>query len=81
MPGEIASAAFLVEGRGEALHPLASALREFESEYLRRALALTDGQKARAAKILGISRKNLWEKLRAHGISDSDAEELTDSVR
>ena len=44
---------------------LADAVREFEQEYLQRALALADGQKTKAAKLLGISRKNLWEKLKA----------------
>ena len=27
------------------------------------------GKKMKAAEILGISRKNLWEKLRLHGIA------------
>jgi transcriptional regulator of acetoin/glycerol metabolism len=35
------------------------------------ALSSTGGRKARAAEILGISRKNLWEKLRAHGLGSS----------
>jgi DNA-binding NtrC family response regulator len=39
------------------------------------ALAITDGRRARAADLLGISRKNLWEKLRAHGIDDGDGDE------
>ncbi|MFN7134647.1 MAG: sigma-54 interaction domain-containing protein, partial [Myxococcales bacterium] len=55
--------------------PLAVALREYEREYLLRALAAADGKKTRAAELLGISRKNLWEKLKGHGIVDSDFEE------
>ncbi|MFT5432594.1 MAG: DNA-binding NtrC family response regulator [Myxococcota bacterium] len=43
---------------------LPDAVREFEQEYLRRALAMADGNKTRAAHLLGISRKNLWEKLK-----------------
>ena len=51
--------------------PLGAALKEFEREYLLRALAEADGKRTLAAEILGISRKNLWEKLRMHGFSDS----------
>ncbi|MBI2897186.1 MAG: hypothetical protein HYY06_26755, partial [Deltaproteobacteria bacterium] len=40
-----------------------------------RALGLAGGKRGRAADLLGISRKNLWEKLRAHDISDSDLDE------
>ena len=46
-----------------------AALKEFEHEYLLRALAQANGKKMKAAEILGISRKNLWEKLRLHGIA------------
>ncbi|MFN7134525.1 MAG: helix-turn-helix domain-containing protein, partial [Myxococcales bacterium] len=59
----------------EGVRPLAMAAREFEREYLLRALGQAGGRKARAAELLGISRKNLWEKLRSHGISDSDLED------
>ena len=38
-------------------------LAEVESEYLRNTLAATKGNKAEAARILGISRKNLYERL------------------
>jgi DNA-binding NtrC family response regulator len=50
------------------------ALREFEREYLVRAMGQAGGKRVRAAEILGISRKSLWEKLRLHGISDAEAE-------
>jgi DNA-binding NtrC family response regulator len=58
------------------LRSLSAALKEFEHEYLMRALAQANGKKMKAAEILGISRKNLWEKLRLHGIAaESEAEE------
>jgi two-component system, NtrC family, response regulator AtoC len=57
------------------IRPLAVAMKEFEREYLSRALELADRKRARAAEMLGISRKNLWEKLRSHNISDGDHED------
>jgi DNA-binding NtrC family response regulator len=58
------------------LRSLSAALKEFEHEYLMRALAQANGKKMKAAEILGISRKNLWEKLRLHGIAaETEAEE------
>jgi two-component system response regulator AtoC len=60
---------------GGQLRSLSAALKEFEHEYLMRALAQANGKKMKAAEILGISRKNLWEKLRLHGIAaETDAE-------
>ena len=38
-------------------------LAELEAEYVRETLAATKGNKSEAAKILGISRKNLYERL------------------
>lgn len=55
----------------EGVRPLQVAIKEFEHQYLLRALAAADGKKARAADMLGISRKNLWEKLRSHEIQDA----------
>jgi len=55
--------------------PLAAVLKQAEREHLLKALAIADGKRVRAAELLGISRKNLWEKLRAHGIADSDLDE------
>ena len=61
---------------GGSLRSLGAALKEFEHEYLMRALAQANGKKMKAAEILGISRKNLWEKLRLHGIAaEIEAEE------
>jgi DNA-binding NtrC family response regulator len=40
-------------------------LAEIEREYIRRVLASVDGNKTRAAKILGIDRKTLREKLKS----------------
>ena len=56
-----------------AVRPLSVALREFELQYLRRALKAADNKRTRAAEMLGISRKTLWEKLRNVGVaSDAD---------
>jgi DNA-binding NtrC family response regulator len=54
-------------GAGE-LMTLDEARRTAEVRAIRAALKHTDGHKAQAAKILGISRKNLWEKMRDYDI-------------
>ena len=45
------------------------ALAEVERRYIELVLREVDGSQTRAAKILGISRKALWEKRRRYGIS------------
>jgi two-component system, NtrC family, response regulator HydG len=57
------------------LRPLQLAVKEFEREYLARAVRAAGGRRGRAAEMLGISRKSLWEKLRAHGIASEETEE------
>jgi DNA-binding NtrC family response regulator len=59
----------------KAMRPLEAVLKQAEREHILRALAMAHGKRVRAAELLGISRKNLWEKLSAQGISDSDIEE------
>jgi len=50
---------------GDALRqPLSDHLQECERAYIRRALTECDGRIADTAALLGISRKNLWEKMR-----------------
>ena len=46
-----------------AFASLSHAVREFEQDYMRRALVLADGNKTRAARILNIERKTLYRKL------------------
>ena len=70
LPRDIAHSGDVVLTGSPLPRPLGAALKEFEREYLLRALAEADGKRTLAAEILGISRKNLWEKLRMHGFSD-----------
>ena len=56
------------DGAGEALVALKEIVREAEAAHIRRVLRASEGHRARAAEILGISRKNLWEKMKDYGI-------------
>ncbi len=56
------------DGAGEALVALKEIVREAEAAHIRRVLRASEGHRARAAEILGISRKNLWEKMKEYGI-------------
>jgi DNA-binding NtrC family response regulator len=53
---------------GTPIQPLGEAVRAFERSYLARALARTKVKRGQLAAALGISRKTLWEKVRAYGI-------------
>ncbi|MFT7581438.1 MAG: DNA-binding NtrC family response regulator [Myxococcota bacterium] len=70
LPTEIGGEDVPEQGEDTAFLPLNDAVREFERNYLIQALNLTDGGRSRTAALLGISRKNLWEKLRAHGLAE-----------
>ncbi len=50
--------------------PRGLTLAEAEREYIRLTLSSCDGSIQRAAESLGISRKNLWEKRKKHGLLD-----------
>ena len=43
-------------------------LAELEADYIREMLAATEGNKTECARILGISRKNLYEKIARYGL-------------
>ncbi len=48
--------------------PLENAMHHAEESHIRSALKLTGFNRTKAASILGISRKTLWEKMRFHRI-------------
>ncbi|MDA1195747.1 MAG: sigma-54 dependent transcriptional regulator [Planctomycetota bacterium] len=53
---------------GGPLVTLREIVRDGEERHIRRVLLGTSGHRANAAKVLGISRKNLWEKMKDYGI-------------
>jgi DNA-binding NtrC family response regulator len=57
--------------------PLSDAMRAFERDYLLRTLARYDWHRGRTAEVLGISRKTLWQKLKAYGIEGRAGAEST----
>src|SRR5262249_60599789 len=48
-------------------------LAELEAVYIREVLEFTRGNKTKSAEILGISRKNLYEKMRRYQIGKLNA--------
>src|SRR6058998_2495636 len=59
--------------------PRGLSLADAEREYIRLTLEATDGNVQRAAEILGISRKNLWEKRKKYGLLASAPDAESDS--
>jgi DNA-binding NtrC family response regulator len=57
---------------GGTVRTLREAGAAAEKDAILAALRLTAGHRARAAKVLGISRKSLWEKMRHYGVEDAD---------
>ena len=63
------------DSRDDAIQlPKGLTLVEAEREYIRATLSGVDGNVQRAAEILGISRKNLWEKRKKYGLLETGAE-------
>ncbi len=57
-----------------ALPALRSVVELAEAAHIRKVLAFTGNHKGEAARVLGITRKNLWEKMRQYGMgSDPSA--------
>jgi transcriptional regulator with PAS, ATPase and Fis domain len=68
LPEYLRSAARLMQSRKTK-----PSLAELEAVYIREVLEHTRGNKTRAAEILGISRKNLYEKIRRYDIGKLNA--------
>ena len=65
LPGGIGAHA---QGGGGQVLPLREVTRRAESEAIRSALAETGGRKMKAAELLGVTRKVLWQKMRELGL-------------
>jgi DNA-binding NtrC family response regulator len=68
----LASIAASVEER-----PLGIVRAEAEREHILAVLRLTEGHREQAARILGISRKTLWKKLKQLGIARPPIRDVT----
>ena len=76
LPEDITRLAAATDARGsEEIRPLVAVVKQAEREHVLHALAVAEGKRSRAAELLGISRKSLWEKLKAAGLSDSDIDD------
>ena len=56
------------ETDGERPLDLRHAIEQLQARHIRAALAIAGGRKGRAAELLGVSRKHLWELSRKHAI-------------
>ncbi len=59
--------------RSGPMETLTAAREEFERRYILDVLEHAQGSKTVASRILGMSRKSLWEKCKRYGISTKDA--------
>lgn len=68
LPIEIRGEPSAVENIPEIEENLAAAVANVEKKCILQALKKTTDNKTEAAAILGISRKNLWEKMKSYGL-------------
>jgi len=58
----------IVSGTAGQPEPLRRAVERAEKKAIRAALEATEGRRSEAADLLGVSRKTLWEKIKAYEI-------------
>ncbi len=68
LPPEVRGTSAVAEPAEERPEPLAEAVAKAEKKCILLALKSTAGNKTEAAGLLGISRKNLWEKMKSYGM-------------
>jgi DNA-binding NtrC family response regulator len=56
------------EAKPEVVVEVGTTLQEAEKKLIRKTLELVEGNKSKAAKILGVSRKAMYNKLKKHGL-------------
>ena len=59
----------------DEVRPLRDVIADAEKAYLRAVLEKTGGHRTQTARLLGISRKVLWEKIRGYGLDEGRSEE------
>jgi two-component system response regulator HydG len=59
----------MAEKKAGSVDRLDTAREQFERQYIVKALERTKDNKTEAAKLLGLSRKALWEKCKRYGIT------------
>ena len=63
-------------------YALAAAREDFERQYIVSVLTRVEGSRTEASRILGLSRKALWEKCKRYGIpSERNGQEDEDEQR
>jgi len=65
---EIGPEALHLAGEEPEIETPVTTLREMEKLQVRRALAAAKGNKSRAARLLGVDRSTLYDKIRLHGL-------------
>lgn len=61
--------------RGQEILPLREVVRRAETDAIRKAMAHTGGRKIKAADLLGISRKVMWQKMKDLGLDQAQESE------
>lgn len=71
MPGDLFPDAATTASEAKSFPTLSEVRDAAERRQIRRALGTTEGQIAESARLLGVSRTTLWEKMRRFGIESS----------